>query len=240
MTYNSNYLCASIPWKVTKPMFLNTEACYLKPRSVSIITVQAPTELKPQNIYKLTTSEDLLGWLIPLAAEHKVNHKYPKLLSICVLNTSYDRVYVPRLMVFGMLKPLDTENAQTNKVFWIKIERLNEVDAINGLQELCQYSQTNNELPTIPQQPCFQPEPDNMSKQLVIVEDAQVPQEPRDQLFSLLQDKFDSIMSKSPTDVGPSYGMQAICTGLYSKHAVPYTRAKSSSCRHVLLYLVPP
>ena len=51
--------------------------------------VQAPTELDTQHIYTLNTSDDNTLDLIPLAADHKINHKYPKLLNIPILNTAY-------------------------------------------------------------------------------------------------------------------------------------------------------
>ena len=65
------------------------------------IAVQAPTQLKPQHIYKLTTSDNLPGGLIPLVVDHKISHKYLKILNIPVLNISYNRVDIPRSTVFS-------------------------------------------------------------------------------------------------------------------------------------------
>ena len=59
MTRDNNYICTSILLKVTKPIVQTAEEFYLQPRSVSVITVQAPTELKPQHKYELTTSDTL-------------------------------------------------------------------------------------------------------------------------------------------------------------------------------------
>ena len=126
MIYNSNYLHTGIPSKVTKPIIQNAGAFYSQPRSVSIFTVQAPTELKPQHIYKLNTSDDLLDGVIPLPVD-KVNHKYPKFLSIHLLNKSYNRVYIPRSTVFGTLKLLDIENAEVSEISWTKLEILHEI-----------------------------------------------------------------------------------------------------------------
>ena len=75
MTHGSNYLCTSIPLKVTTPIVQNAGAFYLSSRSLSVITVQAPAELKPQQIYEFNASNDLLDGLIPLAVDHKVSHK---------------------------------------------------------------------------------------------------------------------------------------------------------------------
>ena len=57
-------------------------------------------------------------------------------------------------------------------------------------------------LSTIPLQSGFQPKPSKCSRQSMILEDAQVPQEAQDQLSSLLQNKFNSVVSKSSTGVG--------------------------------------
>ena len=69
-------------------------------------------------------------------------------------------------------------------------------------QENCHHSQTNNELPTVLLQSSFHPDPDNHNRLSVILNDAQAPQEVQDKLPSLLQNLFDSIVSKSSTDVG--------------------------------------
>ena len=108
MTHNNNYLCTSkSSTKATKPLVWNTGIFYLQPRSVSIITVQAPTVLKPHHIYKFSASNDLPLGLIPLAVNHKINHNYLKLLSISTLSTVYSRVYVPGSAVLGTLKPIE-------------------------------------------------------------------------------------------------------------------------------------
>ena len=176
MTHNKCFLCTRIPFEATKPIIQNAGAFHLQPKCVSIITVQAPTELKPQHIYELSTSDDLSDGLIPLAVNHKVNHKNPKLLNIHVLNTLYNRVYVPRSTTFGTLKILDTENAEVNEISWTKLKKLDKKNIENRLQELCHCSHTNNELPPIPPQQNIQLEHDNQNKQLVLLEDAQVPQ----------------------------------------------------------------
>ena len=64
------------------------------------------------------------------------------------------------------------------------------------------HEQTNNELPAIPLQSSFQPEPDNQDKQSLLLEDAQVLQKVWDQLPTLLQAMYDSIVSISLTDTG--------------------------------------
>ena len=63
ITHNNTYLCTCIPSTTIKPLVQNV--FYLQPRGVSIITVQAPTELKPQYIYGFSTSDDLPLGLIP-------------------------------------------------------------------------------------------------------------------------------------------------------------------------------
>ena len=102
------------------------------------------------------------------------------------------------------MKPLDIKNADIYEILWTKIKLLYQNDTINNLQELHHNSQTKNELPTIPPQSSFQPGPDTQNKQSIVQEDTQVPQEAQDQLSTVLQDRFDLIALKSPTDVGRS------------------------------------
>ena len=80
ITHNNTYLCTNIALTITKPMDLNAGTFCLHPRGISIITVQAPTELHLRTYYKLRPSNDLPSELIPLAVDHKINHKYTKLL----------------------------------------------------------------------------------------------------------------------------------------------------------------
>ena len=47
----------------------------------------------------------------------------------------------------------------------------------------------------------FQPEHNNM-KQSIVLQVAQIPHEAKDKLSSLLEEDYNSIVSKSPTDVG--------------------------------------
>ena len=54
--------------------------------------VQTQTELDTQHIYTPDSSPDLPLGLVSLAFDHKIDHKYSKLLSIPILNTAYDRV----------------------------------------------------------------------------------------------------------------------------------------------------
>ena len=79
---------------MTKPIIWNALAFYLQPKAIMINTVQAQTELRPQYLYKLNASDYLPSELIPLAVDHKINHKFPKLLNIVILSTAHSRVYI--------------------------------------------------------------------------------------------------------------------------------------------------
>ena len=62
------------------------------------------------------------------------------------------------------------------------------------------------ELPSMP--PELTKLDQNNSKQSVNLQDEQIPQEARDELSSLLGKDYDSIVSKSPTDVGKTIFFQ--------------------------------
>ena len=81
-----------------------------------------------------------------------------------------------------MLKPVDIENAEISKASWTNMGKLNE-NTINEFEDVCQCSQNNNELPSIPPDSSFQPKTSHHNRQSLILGDAQVPQESQDKLF---------------------------------------------------------
>ena len=83
-------------------------------KSISIITVHTPTELSTKHIYKLNATDDLQSSIIPLAVEHRTDHKYPKLLNIPPLNTEYNAVHILRKTVLGKLQPIEIENVEVS------------------------------------------------------------------------------------------------------------------------------
>ena len=68
----------------------------------------------------------------------------------------------------------------------------------------------------------FQAEQNNLT-QSIILQDAKIPQEARDQPYSLLEKDFDSIVSKSPLHVGKTslFQMDILMTGQPKVHK-PY------------------
>ena len=89
---------------------------------------------------------------ISLSVDQKINHNYPKLLNMPILNTAYNRVYIPRLIIFGTLKPVEIEISEIRKTLWIKMEKLNE-NTMNNLEDLGYHSKNNNELSTLSPSP---------------------------------------------------------------------------------------
>ena len=101
-----------------KPKIHNAGAPQLPTRSISVIAVQAPIELNTKHSYQLNGNDDLSSDIIPLEVNHRINHKYPKLLNIPLLTTEYDKVHIPRKATIGNLQPLETENKEINNIFW--------------------------------------------------------------------------------------------------------------------------
>ena len=79
-----------------EPTVQNAGALELPSRSISVIAVQAPTELNTQHIYQLNASDDLLSGIIPLAVNHRIHEKYQKMLEIFLLNTEHDTIHILR------------------------------------------------------------------------------------------------------------------------------------------------
>ena len=82
----------------------------LPPISVSVISVKAPTELNTRHLYQL----DVTNNLPPLAVDHKIDHKYPKLLRIPLFNTENNMVQISRKAIIGKLQPIDVTDSEIN------------------------------------------------------------------------------------------------------------------------------
>ena len=104
------YLCTNTASPDTKPITHNAGALHLQLRNMSVITIQAPSELNIQHIYQLNTSDFLPSGLIRLAVDHRIHQKYPKLLSVPIHNTVNDTVHFQRTTVPGTLYPIDIKH----------------------------------------------------------------------------------------------------------------------------------
>ena len=71
--------------------------------------VQTLTVLDTQDIYKLDASHDLPLGLIPLTVDHKRNHKYSKSIHTPIVNTTYNKVSIPRATVMSTLNQLKSK-----------------------------------------------------------------------------------------------------------------------------------
>ena len=162
--------------------------------------VQAPTKLSQKYIYELNATDDLPSGIIPLAVDHRIDNKYPNPLNIPLQNTEYNTNHIPRKTIIGKLQAIEIEDIEVSNISWTK----DNADTANSLVEL---------LSMLPESR-VQPEHSNL-KQLIILQDAQLQQEAKDKLSSLLEGNKDSIVSKSPMDVGR--------TNLFSK-GYPYHR----------------
>ena len=173
ITHNNKYLCTSTASSDAKAIIHNVGALWLQPRSLSVIKVQAPTELDTQHIHQLNASDDLLSYIIPQADGHRIHDKYPKFLSMVILNTAYDAVHIPKTNVIGTWYPIEIENIEVSNVLWIKTEN---------------WSTKNStaDLPVMLSESCLKTEQSN-SKQSIIIQDAHIPQEARDKLSALLE-----------------------------------------------------
>ena len=125
--------------------------------------VQPPTELDTHHIYALVSCNDLPLVLILLAVDHKIDHKYPKSLSIPIFNTAYNGVYIPRATVICALNPAEVESTEIINISCMKTERSQD-DMRNS----------STELPTIPPESSFQPEYNELKKQSLILQDTHV------------------------------------------------------------------
>ena len=75
-----NFLCTSTASSNTAPIVQNSRTFMLPPGIISVISVQAPTELDTKHLCQLDAIGDLASGIIPLALDHKIELQYHKLL----------------------------------------------------------------------------------------------------------------------------------------------------------------
>ena len=60
------------------------------------MSVNASTELNTRYLYQLDATDNLPPDIVPLAVDHTIDHKYPKLLKIPLLNIEHNTAHIPR------------------------------------------------------------------------------------------------------------------------------------------------
>ena len=161
--------------------------------------MQAPTECT-EHLYQLDATDELLSGILPLAVNHKIDYKYPKLLKIPLLNTEHNTVHILIKTVIGTLQPV-------NKDF--------EVSNISCTTDgTADTTSSSIELSFMLPKSSFQLEHSN-TKHPIVLHDAQILQESKDGLYTLLEWGYNSSFYKSPMDVGRTnlFQMDILTTG---------------------------
>ena len=179
ITHSNTFLCATTTSSNTAPILWNSRAFILPPGYISLISVQAPTELDTKHLY---------SGIMPLAVDHKIDHKYPKLLKIPLPNTEQNTVCIPRKPIIGSLQPIDVEDFEVSNISW----------TTDGTADT---TNSPKELTCMPPESSFQPDYSN-TKHSVVLQDAYIPQTGKGRLYFLFKGEYNSIISKSPTGVG--------------------------------------
>ena len=50
--------------------------------------------------------------------DHKIDHKYPKLLKIHLLSMKHDTIHIPRITIIGNLKLIEIEDIEVSNISW--------------------------------------------------------------------------------------------------------------------------
>ena len=85
----------------------------------------------------------------------------------------HDTIYIPQKAIIGNLQPIEIEGIEVSNMSW----------TIDGTADT-----TNSpvELPSMPPESSFQPE-HNTTKYSIVLQDAQIPQETKDELSSIMR-----------------------------------------------------
>ena len=118
ITHNIKYLCTSTASSVTNPLIYNAGALttkkHISNNSTGTNWAKYTTYLSTQHQWWSTIR------LLPLTVYHRIYNKYPKLLSIPILNTAHDAVHVSGTTMIGTLHPIEIKDIEVSNVSWTK------------------------------------------------------------------------------------------------------------------------
>ena len=66
----------------------------------------------------IETTDNLTSGIIPLAVDHKIDPKYPKLLWIPQTKIEHNTVQSSRKTILGKLQPIDVTDSKVNNFSW--------------------------------------------------------------------------------------------------------------------------
>ena len=64
----------------------------------------------------MDATDDFPPSIIPLALDHEIDHRYPKLLKIPLLNAEHNTVHIPRKIIIDTLQPIDVADLKISKI----------------------------------------------------------------------------------------------------------------------------
>ena len=197
ITIKSQILALSIAQHVIWQLVKTKGQCHIWCRSITWITIQTSQNLNNNSLYKINLDRKLPTGIILLNLIHNLNHKQPGELVIPLLNAGCTDIKLLKNTILGSLKPMDNVNS-IHEVSWEKIQNTKCEDTSNTAQE----PHTQKLLPAFPKHSNFQTHVNDNSKPDITLQDADTPQDIRDQLNHMFNTKFTCIVSKSSTDFG--------------------------------------
>ena len=139
----TNFLCTSTASSSLEPIVGNAGELTLPTRGISIILVEAPTELNTNHLYQLNAIADLLSGIASLAVDHRIDHMYSYLLKISLLNMEHDTIHISRKTFIGKLQSIDIKNIEDSNILWTTDGT---VDTTNSQQDyqVCHLNQSSS------------------------------------------------------------------------------------------------
>ena len=195
ITIKSQFLAISIAPEVIWQLARTKGQCLIPCRSITCITVKTLQNLNNNSLYKINLDRKLPTGLILLDVIHNLNHKQPGELVIQLLNVGHTNVKLLKNTILGSFNQINYVYC-IHEVYWEKIQDTKKEDTSTATWE----PQTQKLLPTFPKHSNFQIHANNNSKPAITLQDADIPQDARDQLVHMLNTEFTCIVSKSSAD----------------------------------------
>ena len=188
----------SVSLITTQPIIKCKSRTYLQAYAVTIISVKTPPNFDLQNLYECGGGLQLPEGGVTPKVQHKLDHKMPLELKIPLLNTNKFDVYITKNTSIMTLH----ETCEVQDICNIEWER--RVDTRGRVPEVtCPESIRQNKdlVPPMPESN-LQIDTNKKDYERIKMPEADVPDEAKRKLNTLLEGKYSDIVSKSATDIG--------------------------------------
>ena len=196
LSVNGQMVVQSIPTPTIEPIIKTKGKVKLNPHSITVVSVKTPQNIGASHVYKLNHKFPLPSGVIPIDIIHKFDYKIPWELKIPILNTNNNVTNITKSTTLVSLRSAE----KVDNIFSLDGD-IRQLAVKEVLDQQKTQEQVNDLLPEMPQTN-MQLEADKPNHPEISMPNADVPEKALNELQHLLEVKYITIVSKSPTDIG--------------------------------------